>query len=71
MLREDYVKDILEEEFYPSFVSLLTNGLLSTETANLLVTCHPVFDAFHFSEANSDDRFLRYAIIGTIAAYGL
>lgn len=71
MLREDYVKEILEEEFATSYERLLENGLLTTEIANLFVSCDPVFDAFAFSNATSEDRFLRYAIIGTIAAYGL
>lgn len=64
-----YVSAALESEFEDHFYRLQLNGLLTYELLNLLPHCHPVFDQFNFSEENEDNRFLHYAIIGTIREY--
>lgn len=62
----DYLNNILEEEFPETFWRLHETGLLETEINNLLARCEPVFEEMGFDE---DDRFLQYAVIGTIGEY--
>lgn len=64
-----YVSVALESEFENHFYRLQANGILTYELLNLLTHCYPVFDAFCFSEENEDNRFLHYAITGTIREY--
>lgn len=61
-----YVSATFESEFENHFYRLQANGLLTYELLNLLPHCNPVFDQFNFSEESEDNRFLHYAIIGTI-----
>lgn len=64
-----YIKRILEEEFPKEFEKLHSNGLLTTELINMISACDSVFDELQFSEANEDDRTLRYAVTGTVHEY--
>lgn len=64
-----YTSAVLESEFENHFHRLQANGILTYELINLLTHCHPVFDAFGFSEENEDNRFLHYAITGTVREY--
>lgn len=64
-----YVREVLAEEFEPEYVKLLDIGLIVFELLNLVESCKPVFDAHGFTSENEDDRFLRYAVIGTIKEY--
>ena len=67
--RFNYIKNILEEEFADDYKRLAETGVLTYETVNLIEACKEVFETFEFSEANEDDRFLRYAIIAEIHDY--
>lgn len=62
----DYLKNILEEEFQEVYWRFHEQSILETEVQNLLQRCEPVFDEMGFDE---DDRFLQYAVIGTISEY--
>jgi len=64
-----YLSAAFESEFEDHFYRLQSNGLLTYELLNLLTHCHPVFDKFSFCEENENNRFLHYAIIGTIQEY--
>jgi hypothetical protein len=65
----NYIKLVLEEEFRAEFNSMVAAGVLNYEVINLIGACKGVFETFEFSEANEDDRFLRYAIIAEIHNY--
>jgi len=65
----NYIKNILEEEFADDYKRLAETGVLTYEIINLIETCKEVFETFEFSEANEDDRFLRYAIIAELHDY--
>ena len=64
-----YIREVLEEEFEARYQQLLRTGLLPFETINLIDFCHPLFEAFGFSEQKEQDKNLRYTIIGTIKEY--
>lgn len=60
----DYVKLVLEEEFYHHYLRFLHNGILHYELTNIQELCAPLLQGLE-----EDDRFLRYEVIGTIAIY--
>jgi len=60
----DYIRLVLEEEFYHAYVRFLNQGILHYELTNLLELCAPLVEGL-----DEDDRFLRYEVIGTIAIY--
>jgi hypothetical protein len=59
-----YVKLLLEEEFYQVYLRFSNNGILYYELTNILELCAPLMEGL-----DEDDRFLRYEVTGTIAAY--
>ena len=65
----NYIKAILQEEFEPEYLQWQESGILKFEIINLIERCQPSFDELNFSEANEDDQFLKYLIIGTIGEY--
>ncbi len=65
----NYIKNILEEEFEATYQQLKESGTLLFEAINLVNHCQPVFEDLHFNEENESNRFLRYAIIGSINEY--
>lgn len=67
--RFNYVKQVLEEEFAASYELFRRTGVLTYELLNMLDTCQPLFDKYQFSEANEENRLLRYEVTGIIAAY--
>lgn len=60
----DYLKLVLEEEFFGVYLRFLNNGILHYELTNILELCSPLMQGL-----DEDDRFLRYEVIGTIADY--
>lgn len=60
----DYVKLVLEEEFFTVYLRFLNLGILHYELTNILELCEPLTQGLE-----DDDRFLRYEVIGTIADY--
>jgi hypothetical protein len=60
----DYVKLVLEEEFFAVYLRFSNNGILHYELTNILELCSPLVRGL-----DEDDRFLRYEVIGTIADY--
>ena len=60
----DYIKLVLEEEFFATYLRFLNHGILQYELTNILELCEPLT-----SGLEEDDRFLRYEVIGTIADY--
>lgn len=65
----DYIQNILLEDFQKDYERLQQSGILTTEVINMIQACDPVFEDLNFSEDNQENRFLRYAIIGTIKEY--
>jgi hypothetical protein len=64
-----YIRTILEEDFLATYNLYERLGVLTYEIINLVETCEPVFEKLGFTEDTEDDRMLRYAITGAIAAY--
>jgi hypothetical protein len=60
----DYVKVVLEEEFYRTYLRFSNHGILHYELTNILELCAPLVTGL-----DEDDRFLKYEVIGTIANY--
>ena len=60
----DYVKLVLEEEFYKTYLRFSSHGILHYELTNILELCAPLVTGL-----DEDDRFLKYEVIGTIADY--
>ena len=60
----DYVKLVLEEEFYKAYLRFSNHGILHYELTNILELCAPLVTGL-----DEDDRFLKYEVIGTIADY--
>jgi hypothetical protein len=67
--RYNYLHDLLQEEFPDDFERLGDKGILTTELINMIASCEPVFDELKFCEANEDDRYLRYAMMGAVYEY--
>jgi len=67
--RYNYICNILEAEFELKYKELIESGLLLYEVSNMIKYCQSVFDDLNFSEANEENRFLRYAITGVIKEY--
>lgn len=65
----NYINTILGEEFAEKHRQLQETGLLKFEVINLITKCQSTFEDLNFSEANEDNRFLRYAITGIISEY--
>ena len=65
----NYISNLLQEEFEPTYNQLQESGTLKFEVINLINQCQSVFDDLKFSDDNEDNQFLRYAIIGTISEY--
>lgn len=65
----NYICIILEEEFAISYQQLKESHLLKFEAINMITYCQQVFDIVGFTEANEDNRLLRYAIAGAIGEY--
>lgn len=64
-----YIRSVLEEEFPDDFKRLSEDGVLTYEVVNLIEACQEIFETFHFSLENEDDRHLRYAIIAQVHDY--
>ena len=60
----DYVKLVLEEEFLETYLRFSNQNILHYELTNILELCAPLVRGL-----DEDDRFLKYEVIGTIAAY--
>lgn len=60
----DFIRLLLEEEFYHTYIRFLNHGILHYELTNMLELCAPLLEGL-----DEDDRFLRYEVIGTIATY--
>ena len=67
--RYNYIRNILEAEFELKYKELIESGILLYEVSNIIKYCQSVFDDLNFSEANEENRFLRYAITGVIKEY--
>lgn len=67
--RHNYIRNILEAEFELKYKELFESGILLYEVSNMIKYCQSVFDDLNFSEANEENRFLRYAITGVIKEY--
>lgn len=67
--RYNYVRNVLEEEFYDDYSRLKEAGILRFEAVNMVAHCRSTFDDLRFSVENEDNRFTRYAIIGMIRDY--
>ena len=64
-----YLKEVLEEEFPKETEEFIEAGVLTYELVNLIDHCKGTLDQFSFSEAERDNRKLRFAVIADIAAY--
>ena len=60
----DYVKLVLEEEFFRTYLRFSNHWILHYELTNILELCAPLIKGL-----DEDDRFLKYEVIGTIADY--
>lgn len=60
----DYVKLVLEQEFFNTYLRFSNHGILHYELTNILELCAPLMAGLE-----EDDRFLKYEVIGTIADY--
>lgn len=67
--RFSYLKDVLETEFADTYHQFAEAGVLTYECVNLVEHCAAVFEELQFSEANAEDRYLRYAIIAAVHEY--
>ena len=67
--RYNYICGVLESEFELQYNQLMESGLLLYEISNMIQHCRTVFDELNFSEENKDNRFLRYAITGSVYEY--
>lgn len=67
--RYNYIRNLLEADFELKYNQLSQSGLLIYEVSNMVKYCQSVFDDLNFSEANEENRFLRYAITGVIKEY--
>lgn len=67
--RYNYIRGILEEEFEKEFQLLCDTPLLQTEIINIIGYCKQVFNEIGFTQANEDDLFLRYNIMGAVSEY--
>lgn len=67
--RYNYICVVLEADFEQDYKQLIESGLLKLEVCNMIKYCQPVFDGLNFSEENEDNRFVQYAITGTISRY--
>ena len=65
----NFIQNVLETEFEADYKRLFAMGVLTCETVNILISCKDIFESYAFSEANKDNRFLRYAIIAAIHDY--
>lgn len=64
--RFDYLSEIVESEFAEQYARLEQQGMLTMELVNLITFCDPVFEGLGPDE---EDRYLRYAIMGTVHEY--
>jgi hypothetical protein len=64
-----YLRQVIEEIFPEVFQQWLRAGILIAEISNLITFCDPVFEGLEFGEANGEDAYLRYAIIGSVDQY--
>ena len=60
----DYLRLVLEQEFFGVYLRFINHGILHYELTNIQEICEPLLTGL-----DEDDRFLRYEIIGTIADY--
>lgn len=67
--RYDYIMDVLEVDFVQLYSEMQRSGVFAYEAIGILLKVTHVFDEFAFTEANKDDRFLRYAILGAIQEF--
>ena len=67
--RFNYMKNLLEEEFETESLRMRESGILTYEIINLIGACEPIFEVFGFSEAQEDNKELRYAAMGMISEY--
>lgn len=63
------VAGILAAEFELNYTEMRETGTLTYEIMNILNTCSEVFDLIPLTAENTDDRSLRYALIGCIQDY--
>lgn len=67
--RYNYILNVMEQEFATTYNQLSASGILQHEAINIIGHCSSVFDDLHFSEENEDNRFIYYAIAGSISEY--
>ena len=65
----NYISNLLHEEFESTYNQILESGILKFEVINLINQCQSVFEDLNFSDENKDNKFLRYAILGSISEY--
>jgi hypothetical protein len=65
----NYISSILEEDFENAYEQLQESGTLTYEVINMIAYTKPVFDVFEFTQANENDRQLKYAVTGAINEY--
>lgn len=65
----NYLKEVFEAEFEDTYQKFRDGGVLTYEIVNMIQACEPVFAALHFSEDTTEDKHIRYAVIGTIKEY--
>ena len=64
-----YIREVLEADFPTEYERMAEAGVLTYELINMMEACRDVFDSYGFSEANVDDRLLRYGVIAVIHDY--
>ena len=65
----NYLCSVLQADFEMDYDEWLESGILTYEVINLTRSCDPVFEKLGFDENSEADRFLRYAVTGTIQEY--
>jgi len=67
--RYNYLLELLEAEFEADYLRFEKAGVLTYELINMIAHCKGVFEDFKFSEAQLQDRFLRYAMLARMHDY--
>lgn len=67
--RYDYIVEVLEADFTELYSDMHGSGVFTYEAIGILLKVTHVFDELAFSDANKEDRLLRYAIIGAIQEF--
>ncbi len=64
----NYILSVLQDEFPIDYMILSELKVLESQIIHIIRLCDPIMEEHNFS-INEDDRFLRYAIVGTIREY--